>query len=75
MRKVITISLSDEEEKRVKESVKRKGFSLASSYFKYLIATEEGMISEEELILDVKDSIDEYKKGDFVRADSIKDLI
>jgi hypothetical protein len=33
------------------------------------------MISEEELIRDAKDSIEEYKKGDSVRADSIRDLI
>jgi len=75
MRKVVTISLSEEEEKSVRESVKRKGFSSVSSYFKYLIATEEGMISEEELIQDAKDSIEGYKKGDSVRADPIKDLI
>jgi Arc/MetJ-type ribon-helix-helix transcriptional regulator len=75
MRKIITISLDEEEEKRMRETVKKKGFPSVSSYFKHLIAIEEDMISEEELIRDVKGSIEEYKKGDSVRADSIKDLI
>jgi len=75
MRKIITISLNEEEEKKVRESIKKKGFSSMSSYFKHLIATEEDMISEEELLQDAKDSIEEYKKGGSIRADSMRDLI
>jgi Arc/MetJ-type ribon-helix-helix transcriptional regulator len=40
MRKIITISLNEEEEKSLREAVKKKGFPSISSYFKHLIAIE-----------------------------------
>jgi len=75
MRKILTISVSSEIEKEVKENTKKRGFDSVSSYFKYLISLDEDLISKEDLICDAKESIEEYKNGNSVRASSIKDLL
>lgn len=75
MRKVLTISITPEVEKEIRDNSKKRGFNSISSYFKYLISLDEDLISKEELICDAKDSIEEYKKGDSIRANSIKDLL
>lgn len=75
MRKTLTISLTSELEKEIREKTKKRGFDSLSSYFKYLISLDDDLISAEDLLDDVKKSIEEYKKGDSIRANSIKDLL
>lgn len=75
MKKFLPISLTSELEKEIKEKAKKRGFDSVSSYFKYLISLDEGLVSKEDLIADAKESIEEYEKGDSIRAKSIKDLL
>jgi Arc/MetJ-type ribon-helix-helix transcriptional regulator len=74
MRKVLSISLSSDLEKKIKSKTKTKGFDSVSSYIKYLISIDNDLISEEELLEEVERAEREYEKGNFVKAKSMADL-
>jgi Arc/MetJ-type ribon-helix-helix transcriptional regulator len=74
MRKVLSVSLSSDLEKKIKSKTKKKGFDSVSSYIKYLISIDNDLISEEELLEEVKRAEKEYEKGDFIKAKSMADL-
>lgn len=74
MRKVLSISLSSELENNIKTKTKAKGFDSVSAYIQYLISIDNDLISEEELLEEVKKAEKEYKQGDFIKAKSLTDL-
>lgn len=74
MRKVLSISLTPETEKAIKNKTKKKGFDSVSSYIKYLISIDEELTSEEDLLKKVEKAEKEYKKGKFIKADSMTEL-
>jgi len=74
MRKVLSISLSSDLEKKIKSKTKKKGFDSVSSYVKYLISIDNDLISEEELLEEVERAEKEYRTGDFIKAKSMADL-
>jgi Arc/MetJ-type ribon-helix-helix transcriptional regulator len=74
MRKVLSVSLSSDLEKKIKSKTKKKGFDSVSSYIKYLISIDNDLISEEELLEEVERAEKEYEKGDFIKAKSMADL-
>lgn len=75
MRKVLSISTTEIMEKKVKQNAKKNGFSNISAYVNYLFSMNDDMISEEELLNDIKSAQDDYKKGKFIKAKSIADLV
>jgi len=74
MRKVLSISLTSEAEKEIKSKTKKKGFDSVSSYVKYLISIDDELTSEEDLLKKVEKAEKEYKKGKFIKANSMAEL-
>jgi Arc/MetJ-type ribon-helix-helix transcriptional regulator len=75
MRKVLSISISDTLEKEIKQRTKERGFNSVSDYIKSLLVVDEDLISEEELLEDVRSGQEDYKKGKVIKAESIADLV
>lgn len=76
MRQVLSISLPGDMIKTIKQRVKNEGFNSVSEYFKYLFKMDtEDIISEEELLKDIKQARKEYKEGKTIKADSLADLL
>ncbi len=75
MRKVLSISITDVLEKEIKQKTKKKGFLSVSEYIKSLVVSDEDLISEKELLEDIRVGREEYKKGKFVKAKSLADLV
>lgn len=75
MRKVLSISITDTLEKEIKRKTKKRGFNSVSDYIKSLLAIDDDLISEEELLEDIRVGQEDYKKGRIIRAKSIADLI
>ncbi|MFA5432582.1 MAG: hypothetical protein WC319_06875 [Candidatus Paceibacterota bacterium] len=75
MRKVLSISTTEAMEKKVKQNAKKNGFNNISAYVNYLFSMNDDMISEEELLADIKSGQEDYKKGRFIKAKSIADLV
>jgi len=75
MRKVLSISITEDMEKKVKQKTKKGGFASVSDYIKHLLLVDESLISEEELLEDVRVAEEDYKKGRVVTAKSLKDLV
>jgi len=75
MRKVLSISVTDVLERDIKQKTKKRGFDSVSDYIKNLVVADEDLISEEELLEDIRRGEEDYKKGKVIRADSIADLV
>ncbi len=74
MRKVLSISITDTLEKEIKQRTKKRGFNSVSDYIKSLLVVDEDLISEEELLEDIKSGQEDYKKGRVIKAKSVADL-
>lgn len=75
MRKILSISLPSETLENIKEKSKKRNFDSISSYVKYLFSLDNDLISENELLENIKSSRKEYEKGEFISADSLSDLL
>ena len=75
MRHVTSLSLSAAQAKQLKVTAKNRGFASVSTYIQHLIAEDHDLISEEELLKEIKRSQKEYKAGKSIYADSIADLL
>lgn len=75
MRKVLSISITDTIEKEIKQRTRERGFSSVSDYIKSILIIDDDLISEEELLDDIKKGQEDYKKGRVIKAKSIADLI
>ena len=75
MRKVLSLSISEEKTREIKKSSKKRGFSSVSSYVNYLFELDKDLISEEELLGSIKSAREDYKKGRALKVKSIADLV
>lgn len=76
MRQVLSVSLPGGVISDIKKRVKNNGFNSVSEYFKYLFKMDtENVISEKELLEDIKQARKEYKEGRTIKADSLADLL
>jgi len=75
MRKILSISLPSETLEDIKEKSKKRNFDSVSSYIKYLFSLDNDLISEDELLENIKSSRKEYEKGESISADSLSDLL
>lgn len=76
MRQVVSISLTKEEVRDLKRLAKKRGLLSISSYVKNLIMTDkENIISEAELLEDIKIARSEYKNGTLLKAKSMVELL
>jgi len=76
MRQILSISMPMETINAIKKRVKKSGFNSISEYFKYLFSMDNNnIISEKELLAEIKQAREEYKKGKTIKANSIADLL
>lgn len=75
MRKVLSVSVTDVLEKEIKKKTKKRGFDSVSDYIKSLVIADDNLISEEELLEDIRKGEEDYKKGDVVRGKRLSDFI
>ncbi len=75
MRQVLSLSLPARTAQKIKRFSKQRGFDSVSGYVKHLIALDEDLISEKELLQSIKDARLEYKKGKTVTARSLADFL
>ena len=75
MRQVLSISLPQQTTKKIKTLSKKRGFNTVSSYVKYLIESDQDLISETELLGSIREARKEYKEGRTIKAESMKSLL
>ena len=75
MRQVLSISLPQQTTKKIKTLSKKRGFNTVSGYIKYLIESDQDLISETELLKSVREARKEYKAGKAVKIESMADLL
>ena len=75
MRQVLSLSLPQPTTKELKKTAKQRGFDSVSGYVKYLFEADKDLISEEELLENIKIAEKEYKEGKCVKANSLVDLL
>ncbi len=75
MRQILSLSMSENIAKEMKQNAKQKGFASVSAYIKYLFYLDKDLISEKDLSDSIKLARDEYDKGETIKAKSIADLI
>ncbi len=75
MRNIISISLQENSVKHLRNTAKKRGFKSVSAYVRYVLKNDDEVISEKELVRNVKESRKEYKKGKSIRSKTIADLV
>jgi len=75
MRQVLSLSLPQEATKEIKIVAKQRGYASVSSYVKYLFESDKDLISEKELLEDVKQAEKEYKAGKGIKANSLSEAL
>jgi metal-responsive CopG/Arc/MetJ family transcriptional regulator len=75
MRQVLSLSLPKKVTEEIKTFSKKRGFSSVSAYIKYLIDSDKDLISETGLLNSIKQARIEYKKGETLKVESIKNLL
>lgn len=71
MRQVLSLSLPQQATKEIKSLSKKRGFDSVSSYIKHLVELDKDLITEEELLKNIKQGRGEYKKGKGIKASSL----
>jgi Arc/MetJ-type ribon-helix-helix transcriptional regulator len=67
--------VTDVLERDIKQKTKKRGFNSVSDYIKNLVVADEDLISEEELLEDIRRGEEDYKKGNVVRGKRLSDFI
>ncbi|MFH0840615.1 MAG: hypothetical protein V1865_01335 [bacterium] len=75
MRQVLSLSLPDQATKEIKDLSKKRGFESVSGYIKYLVDLDKDLISEKELLLDVKQAEKDYEEGKGIKANSLTEAL
>lgn len=75
MRQVLSISLPSQTMATIKQKTKKRGFESVSEYIKHLLALDEDLISENELLKSVRQARLEYNNGKAIKANSMTDLL
>lgn len=74
MRKIVSVSMTEELEKSSKIDAKKWGFGSMSSYINHLLLAAKEAIIEEELLERAERARNDYKKGKLIKAKSLADL-
>lgn len=74
MREVLSISLSNEDKKKILSRAKKAGLNV-SAYILAVLKEESDMISEDELLLRAKEAEKNYRKGNVKELGSLAELI
>jgi|GEM_PF-958453 len=72
MRKVISISVSEEQEKMIREDMKRAGYDSTSEFFRALYREWK---RGEEVLNAIKEGKKEYLKGGALEFASVRDIV
>lgn len=77
MRQLLTLSLPAKTKKLVQKRAKKRGFDSVSKYLRFLIDedNDNDVISSEQLLKDIEKAKKENKKGEYIEAKSVKDLL
>jgi len=75
MRQVLSISLPGQIIQKIKQRSKKRGFASVSHYIKYLLEGDDDLISEQELLEDIKAAEKEYKEGKTIKAKSLAEFL
>ena len=76
MRSVLSVSLDSQTIQMAKEQSKRYGFDNVSKYIRSIIHSyDEDIITEDELLRDMREAEKEYREGKTIKAKSIADLL
>ena len=75
MRQILSLSLPQQDAKKIKTLSKKRGFTTVSSYIKYLIELDQNLISDTELLNSIREARKEYKAGKTIKTGSMADLV
>ena len=75
MRQVLSLSLPQSATKEIKILSKKRGFDSVSAYVKYLITLDKDLISDDELLEDIKLGQKEYRQGKTIIVKSMVELL
>ncbi len=75
MRHVTSLSLPARDSEAIKKQAKQRGFKSLSAYVKHLVELDKEIISEKELLRNVRETRKEYRAGKSIKADSISPMV
>ena len=75
MRTVLSISLPAREVTRVRSLAKKRGYQTTSSYIQHLLKADQEIISEAQLLKDIRQAHKEYRAGKSIKVKSLMDLV
>ena len=75
MRSVLTISLPQRQAQKVKQQARRRGFETLSHYFRFLVESDQDLISEAELLKISKEAEADYRAGKLKHYRSIDEVL
>lgn len=75
MRQILSLSLPQQASEKIKTLSKKRGFASVSSYIKYLIESDQDLISDIELLNSVREARKEYKTGKTIKTKSIAEVL
>lgn len=71
----MSLSLSEQTVKEIKNISKKRGFASVSDYIKQLIAADKDLISSDELLTFTQEAQNEYDTGRTIKANSLAELL
>lgn len=76
MRTTVSFALDQDEAKKVKELVTKRGFTSTSDYFRFLIAEDDvELISQDEVLKRMKSVSKLAKHSRLIKVKSLRDLV
>lgn len=75
MRSILNLSLPQTTSDKVKKQAKNRGFSSVSSYVRFLLELDEGLISADDLLMVSTRANAEYRKGKLAERKSLAELM
>ncbi len=75
MRTVLSLSLPARTSQQIKRRAKQRGYKSVSAYIQNLVADDEHLITEKELIKSMKLAEKEYKAGKTIIVKSLAELL
>ena len=71
----LSLKLQSEVIQNIKEKAHELGFKSINSFFTDLFQKKDDLISEDELLADIKQAQKEYKEGKTIKADSLEETL
>ena len=75
MRKILSLSLDAKIISQVKKQSRQFGFANVSQYVRHLVAENDDIITEDELVKMARVAEKEYREGKTIKANSLADLL